>query len=188
MKKAKKRLESWYNGEDVDISPELLDCAYKAIVFYIKNCSKFSNGDKCNMQSESPFFLLTEDADGNVSYCWWDDEDNMKEDAVERRGNGERIICAIEISSCRDVEIPPEYTVDDFIEEVNSAYDNAKERGFDNIALVIETDTEQIYYIDDTEDGFQCDEFDYYFEDLDSIAETLYNEKIIGKPVEIRME
>lgn len=38
------------------------------------------------------------------------------------------------------------------------------------------------------EDGFQCDEFDYYFEDLDSIAETLFNEKIIGKPVEIRTE
>ncbi len=37
----------------------------------------------------------------------------MKEDAVERRGAGERIICAIEISSCRDVGIPPEYTVED---------------------------------------------------------------------------
>ena len=67
------------------------------------------------MQPESPFFLLTEDVVGNVSYCWWDNEDNMKEDAVERRGDGERIICVIEISSCRDVEIPPEYTVDDFI-------------------------------------------------------------------------
>ena len=58
------------------------------------------------MRSESPFFLLTEDMDRNVSYCWWNDEDNMKEDAVERRGSGERIICAIEISSCRDIEIP----------------------------------------------------------------------------------
>ncbi len=40
--------------------------------------------------------------------------------------------------------------------------------------MVIETDAEQTYYINDTEDGFQCDEFDYYFEDLDSIAETLF--------------
>ena len=78
--------------------------------------------------------------------------------------------------------------VDDFIEEINSAYDDAKERGFDSIVLAIETDTEQTYYINDTEDGFQCDEFDYYFEDLDSIAETLFNEKIIGKPIEIRVE
>ena len=54
--------------------------------------------------------------------------------------------------------------------------------------LVVETDTKQTYYINDTEDGFQCDEFDYYFEDMDSIAETLFNEKIIGKPVEIRIE
>ena len=146
------------------------------------------DGSKPFMQPESPFLLLTEDAEGVVSYCWWDDEDNMKKDAVERRGAGERIIYAIEISSCRDVEIPPEYTVDDFIEEINSAYDDAKERGFDSIVLVIETDAEQTYYINDTEDGFQCDEFDYYFEDLDSIAETLFNEKIIGKSVEIRVE
>ena len=143
---------------------------------------------KVSKKSESPFLLLTEDEEGNVSYCWWDNEEGLQEDAVERRGNGERIICAIEISSCRDVEIPPEYIVDDFIEEVNSAYDDAKEKGFDSIVLVVETDTEQTYYINDTEDGFQCDEFDYYFEDLDSIAETLFNEKIIGKPVEIRIE
>lgn len=149
---------------------------------------KALGGGKPFMQPESPFFLLTEDIDGNVSYCWWDDEDNMKEDAAERRGSGERIICAIEISSCRDVEIPPEYMVDDFIEEINSAYDYAKERGFDSITLVIETDIEQTYYINDTENGFQCDEFDCYFDDLDSIAEILFNEKIIGKPVEIRIE
>ena len=56
---------------------------------------------------DSPFLLLTEDEEGVSSYCWWDNEDDMKEDAVERRGSGERIICAIEISSCRHVQIPP---------------------------------------------------------------------------------
>lgn len=149
---------------------------------------KALDGGKSFIQPESSFFLLTEDAEGNVFYCWWDNEEELQEDAVERKGLGERIICAIEISSCRDVDIPPEYTVDDFIEEINSAYDDAKEREFDSIVLAIETDTEQTYFINDTEDGFQCDEFDYYFEDLDSIAETLFNEKIIGKPVEIRIE
>lgn len=34
---AKRRLESWYNGEDVDISPEVLDCAYKAICDCLEN-------------------------------------------------------------------------------------------------------------------------------------------------------
>lgn len=149
---------------------------------------KALDGGKLFMQPDSPFLLLTEDVNGIVSYCWWNNEKDLQEDAVERRDNGERIICAIEISSCRDVEISTEYTVDDFIEEVNSAYDDAKEKGFDSIVLVVETDMEQTYYINDTEDGFQCDEFDYYFEDLDSIAETLFNEKIIGKPVEIRIE
>jgi len=149
---------------------------------------KALDGGKPFIQPESPFFLLTEDVDGNVSYCWWNNENDLRADAVERRGDGERIIYAIEISSCRDVEIPPGYTVDDFIEEVNSAYDDAKGKDFDSIVLAIETDTEQTYYINDTEDGFQSDEFDYYFDDLDSIAETLFNEKIIGKPVEIRIE
>lgn len=149
---------------------------------------KALDGGKPFMQPENPFFLLTEDVDGNVSYCWWDNEEGLQEDAAERRGSGERIICAIEISSCRDVDILPEYTVDDFIEEINSAYEDATKRGFDSIVLAIETDTEWTYNISVTEDGFQCDEFDYYFEDLDSIAETLFNEKIIGKPVEIRIE
>ena len=137
---------------------------------------------------EFPFLLLTKDMDGTVSYYWWDDEKLMIEDAIERRGNGERIICAIEISSCRDVEIPPEYMVDDFIEEINSAYIEAKEQGMDSIVLSIDTNCEETYYINETKDGFQCDEFDFVFDDLDDIAETLFNEKMIGKPVEIRIE
>lgn len=149
---------------------------------------EMSDGENSFIQPKNPFLLLTEDVDGNVSYCWWDNEKDLQKDAVERRGAGDRIICAIEISSYRDVEIPSEYTVDDFIEEVNSTYDDAKKLGFDSIVLAIETDMEETYYINDTEDGFQCDVFDYYFEDLDSIAETLFNEKIIGKPVEIRIE
>lgn len=144
--------------------------------------------EKIFTKPDSPFLLLTEDIDGNISYCWWDDEEKMKEDAVERRGSGERIICAMEISSCRDVEIPPEYMVDDFIEEINSAYDAAKEQRLDDIVLAIDTDCDETYYINDTKDGFQCDQFDYVFDDLDSIAETLFNEKMIGKPKEIRIE
>lgn len=40
MEEAKLRLEKWYNGEDVDISPEVLDCAYKAICTYLENETK----------------------------------------------------------------------------------------------------------------------------------------------------
>lgn len=149
---------------------------------------KALDGGKPFMQPESPFLLITEDTDGNVSYCWWDDEEKMQEDAIERRCYGEKIVVAIEISSCRDVDIPPEYTVDDFIEEVNSAYDDAKEKGFDSIVLAIDTDADMTYYIHDTENGFKCDEFDYTWDDLDSITSALFEEKLIGKPVEIRIE
>ncbi len=144
--------------------------------------------EKFFAKPESPFLLLTEDVDGNISYCWWDDEEKMQEDAVERRGSGERIICAIEISSCRDVEIPPEYTVDDFIDKVNSVYDDGKEQGINDISIEIWTDAEEIYYINDTKDGFQCPGFDFLFEDLDSVAEALFNEQIIGTPDIIRIK
>lgn len=78
--------------------------------------------------------------------------------------------------------------MDDFIEEINSAYDKSSELKFDSIILTIDTDTEETYHINDIPDGFQCDEFDYYFDDLDSIAEALFVERMIGKPVEIRIE
>ncbi len=142
---------------------------------------------KLFMQPESPFFLLTEDADGNVSYCWWDNEDNMKEDAVERRGAGERIICAIEISSCRDVEIPPGYTVEDFIEKVNEVYDEAKSQNLSDISIEIWTDAEEIFYINDEKKGFQCPGFDFLFEDLESVAEALFTEQMIGTPCEFKI-
>lgn len=77
--------------------------------------------------------------------------------------------------------------VDDFIEEVNNAYEDAKEQGFDSITLAIDTG-EKTYYISDTQNGFQCDEFDFCFEDLDSIAEALFNEKLIRQPTEVRIE
>lgn len=158
------------------------------------NVFKTLNGEKIIVEKveeapKRPYFLITIDANKeDMHFAWWDDRDGMLKDAVERRNRGEQIITSDEIGyRCRHVEIS-EYTVDDFIEEINSAYDDAKEKGFDSIVLTIETDTEQTYYINDTEDGFQCDEFDYYFEDLDSIAEALFNEKIIGKSVEIRVE
>lgn len=140
------------------------------------------------IKPDAPFLLLTEDIDGSVSCCWWNDEKSMQDDAVERRGYGERIILAVEISSYRKVQIPSDYMIDDFIEEINNAYQDAKEQGLDSIMLAIDTDIEETYYISDTENGFQCDVFDFCFEDLDSIAETLFNEKLIGKPTEIRIE
>lgn len=140
------------------------------------------------VKSDRPFLLLTENKEGAVSYYWLDSEQELQEIASERREYSERIIDAIEIGSCRTIEINADYLVDDFIEEINSAYVTANEQGFDSIILAIDTDCEKTYYINETENGFQCDEFDFYFDDLDSIAAALFNERMVGKPTEIRVE
>lgn len=46
---------------------------------------------------------------------------------------------------------------DEFLEQVTSAYVDAEERGFDSIVVAIDTDLDTTYYINDTQNGFQCD-------------------------------
>ena len=83
--------------------------------------------------------------------------------------------------------IDDQMDLDDFIEQVESAYQDATERGFDSIVIAIDTDLDNTYYINDTEEGFQCDVFDYVFDDLYSIASQLYDE-LHGNVTEIRIE
>lgn len=137
---------------------------------------------------ERPFLLLSQDNEGNISYSWLETEEELQEVVFELKEYGDKIIDAIEIGSCRTVDVSPDYLVDDFIEEINSAYETAKEQGFDSITLAIDTDMDMTYYINETENGFQCDEFDYYWDDLDSVSAALFDEKMIGKPSEIRIE
>ena len=144
--------------------------------------------DNIFTKPERPFLLLSEDNEGNVSYSWLETEEELQEIASELKGYGNRIIEAIEIGKCRTIELIHDYLVDDFIEEINSAYETAKEQGFDNITLAIDSDVDITYYINETENGFQCDEFDYYWDDLDSVSAALFDERMIGKPIEIRIE
>lgn len=76
---------------------------------------------------------------------------------------------------------------DKFLEQVTSAYVDAEKRGFDSIVVAIDTDLDTTYYINDTPDGFQCDLWDYYFDDLETIASQLYDE-MHGSVTEIRIE
>lgn len=55
------------------------------------------------------------------------------------------------------VEENEEISIDEFVEQINSAYDTAIEKGFDSIVLAIDTDLDSTYYINDTSEGFQCD-------------------------------
>lgn len=77
--------------------------------------------------------------------------------------------------------------LDDFIKEIESAYQDATERKFDGIVIVIVTDLDNEYRINDTKEGFQCDLWDYYFDELEDIADQLYNE-MHGNVTEIRIE
>lgn len=83
--------------------------------------------------------------------------------------------------------IDEQMDLDDFIEEIESAYEDAEKRGFDSIVIAIDTDLDNTYYINDTKEGFQCDVFDYVFDDLYSIASQLYDE-LHGNVTEIRIE
>ena len=77
--------------------------------------------------------------------------------------------------------------LDDFLERIGSDYNDALSRGLDDIVIAIDTDLDTTYYINDTQNGFQCDLWDYYFDDLETIASQLYNE-MHGSVTEIRIE
>ena len=76
---------------------------------------------------------------------------------------------------------------DDFIAALQDNYEEALARGFDSIVLTIDTDVGNTYYIYDTPDGFQCDLWAYYFDDLEDLASQLYDE-MHGNVADIRIE
>lgn len=68
--------------------------------------SEFKNdGDKPFVQPEKPFMLVFEDKEEALSISWSETEEELLAVAEEIKGYGCRIIDAIEIASCRDVEI-----------------------------------------------------------------------------------
>jgi hypothetical protein len=143
--------------------------------------------NKMFLKPKNPFLLLSQDVDGEVNYSWLGSEEELQEVAKELLEYGNKVINAIEIGSSRDIIIKKLYDAGDFIEEINSAYETAKNNGLDSIILIVATDCEMEYSINDTENGFQCDEFDCYFDDLDQIAEELFC-RLCGDVTEIRIE
>lgn len=77
--------------------------------------------------------------------------------------------------------------LDHFIDEVTTAYEDALARRFDNIVIAIDTNLNNTYYINDTSDGFQCDIWSYYFDDLEDLTSQLYDE-MHGNVTDIRIE
>ena len=146
--------------------------------------------DNIFTKPEKPFLLMFKDVVGRNNYEWFDDENGFNERVKEVKLNPYPCsdLEAIEIGSSRKVNC--EGAIHDegwFIESVISTYKTATKQGFDSIVLAIDTDIDKTYYINDTENGFQCDNFDCYFDDLDSITSELFNE-IRGNVTEIRIE
>lgn len=69
--------------------------------------SEFRNFDegKPFVQPEKPFMLVFEDKEDALSISWLETEEELLAAVEEVKGYGCRIIDAIEIASCRDVEI-----------------------------------------------------------------------------------
>lgn len=146
--------------------------------------------DSLFTKPDKPFLLMFKDVFGRNNYEWFDGENEFKKRIREVKANPYPCsdIKAMEIGSSREVDCD-EIVHDEgwFIESVISAYDEGVKQGFDSIVLAIDTDVDKTYYINDTENGFQCDNLNYYFNDLDTIASEIYNE-IRGNVTEIRIE
>lgn len=54
---------------------------------------------------DRPFLLIASDENGEFSYSWSETESDLKAIAKEHIEYGCEIICAIEVQSCRDIEI-----------------------------------------------------------------------------------
>lgn len=76
---------------------------------------------------------------------------------------------------------------DDFISALQDNYGEAIAQGSDSVVLIIDTDVGNTYYIYDTPGGFQCNLWDYYFDDLGDLAGRLYM-VMRGKVIDIRIE
>lgn len=53
---------------------------------------------------ERPFLLIYVDTEDSVSYAWLETEDELKEVVEEVKSYGCKIVDAIEIGSCRNIE------------------------------------------------------------------------------------
>ena len=82
------------------------------------------------------------------------------------------------------------YCIVDFASDVYTAYETARDRGLNNITLVIVCESGEEYRINDTKDGFQCEDLDdFCWPILGALAATLYINKMDEKkPIEIRIE
>lgn len=66
---------------------------------------KAFDGDELFVQPDKPFMLIYESREDGVSVAWFYSEEDLLECVNEVKGYGCEIVDAIEIGSCRDIEI-----------------------------------------------------------------------------------
>lgn len=66
---------------------------------------KAFDGEKPFVQPEKPFLLIYENREDGLSVAWFLDEEDLRECVEEVKGYGCEVIDAIEIGSCRDIDI-----------------------------------------------------------------------------------
>lgn len=125
--------------------------------------------DKIFAKPEKPFLLISEDREGIVSYLWLETEDDLLEVAEEFKSFGDTIVYAIEIGSCRNVDLSKleEYTYEKFLEEVCDAYKGKSK-------CVIEIGMENEIQIMCNGNKFSCSKLNIESDDLDSVIAEIF--------------
>lgn len=66
---------------------------------------KAFDGGESFVQPEKSFLLIYESREDGLSVAWFSDEEDLRECVEEVKGYGCEVIDAIEIGSCRDIDI-----------------------------------------------------------------------------------
>lgn len=66
---------------------------------------KTFDGEKPFVQPERPFLLIYENWDLDLRVVWFETEENLIDHVIKIKENDCKIVCAIEIGSCRDIDI-----------------------------------------------------------------------------------
>ena len=66
---------------------------------------KTFDGREPFVQPERPFLLIYKNYDLDLRVIWFETEENLIDQIIKIKANGCKIVCAIEIGSCRDIDI-----------------------------------------------------------------------------------
>ena len=66
---------------------------------------KTFDGREPFVRPEKPFLLIYKNYDLDLRVIWFETEENLIDQIIKIKANDCKIVCAIEIGSCRDIDI-----------------------------------------------------------------------------------